>query len=41
MRLGWADAGLVTRIGVAWKTWGEPPDAFVAILRCEAIGWKE
>jgi ubiquinone/menaquinone biosynthesis C-methylase UbiE len=41
VRLGWADVELVERIGAAWKAWGEHPDAFCAILRCEAIGWKE
>ena len=41
VRLGWADAELVERIGAAWKSWGEHPDAYLAILRCEAVGWRE
>jgi hypothetical protein len=41
VRLGWADADLVERIGGAWKEWGAHPDAFLAILRCEAVGWRE
>jgi hypothetical protein len=40
VRLGWADGELVQRIGDAWTAWGEHPDAFLAILRCEAVGWK-
>jgi hypothetical protein len=41
VRLGWADADLVERIGGAWKEWGAHPDAFLGILRCEAVGWRE
>ena len=40
VRLGWVDAESVERMGAAWKAWGEHPDAFFAILRCEAIGWR-
>jgi ubiquinone/menaquinone biosynthesis C-methylase UbiE len=41
VRLGWVDAASVERMSAAWRAWGNHPDAFLAILRCEAIGWKE
>jgi hypothetical protein len=41
LRQGWVDNELVERMSTAWKAWGEHPDAFAAVLRCEALGWKE
>ena len=41
VQLGWVDEATVEKIGAAWKSWGEHPDAYLAMVRCEAVGWKE
>jgi ubiquinone/menaquinone biosynthesis C-methylase UbiE len=29
------------QIKAAWREWGKSPDAFAAVLWCEALGWKK
>lgn len=41
IQLGWADEAQVKRTVNALKAWGDHPDAFMAIVWCEAVGWKE
>jgi SAM-dependent methyltransferase len=40
IQLGWADASYFERAEKAFRAWGSSPDAFVATVFCEAIGWK-
>lgn len=40
LKLGWADAGELARLKNAAEEWGENPDAFDAIIWCEAVGYK-
>jgi ubiquinone/menaquinone biosynthesis C-methylase UbiE len=38
---GWANANEMKELELASKQWGEDPDAFDAIIWCEAIGWRK
>jgi hypothetical protein len=38
---GWVDSNTVDEMTDEWRLWGKHPDAFMALLRCEAVGWKE
>jgi ubiquinone/menaquinone biosynthesis C-methylase UbiE len=38
---GWADQAQMDNAVTAINAWGEHPDAFFAIVWCEAVGWKE
>jgi len=38
---GWIDPQKVDEFAHEWRSWGRHPDAFLAILRCEAVGWKK
>ena len=38
---GWATQSELNEIAVWIQDWGERPDAFMAILYCAALGWKE
>ena len=40
LRLGWADQAQMEGAARALEDWGGHADAFMAILWCEAIGWK-
>lgn len=39
--LGWADRSEVERISDACRAWAERPDAFAAMVMCEAIAWRD
>ena len=36
----WASRETLEKMSAAWKEWGEHPDAYWAIVMCEAVGWK-
>jgi ubiquinone/menaquinone biosynthesis C-methylase UbiE len=38
---GFTDADEVARVIEDWRAWGEHPDAFRAVVWCEALGWVE
>lgn len=38
---GWATQAELEEMSVARKAWGQHPDAFLGIARCEAVGWKK
>lgn len=40
VKLGWASAEEMKELAYASREWGERPDAFDAIIWCEAVGWK-
>ena len=35
------DEKLLDELTEEWKKWGEHPDAFFAVIFCEAVGWVE
>jgi hypothetical protein len=39
--LGWTDRATLEKMSTAWREWGGHPDAYVALVWCEAVGWKE
>lgn len=39
--LGWADRGHVAQLAEAQREWGEHPDAFSALLYCQAVAWAD
>ena len=39
LQLGWADQAQMDKAARALKDWGDHPDAFMAIVWCEAVGW--
>jgi len=41
LQMGWADQAQMDKAAPALKDWGDHPDAFMAIVWCEAVGWKE
>ena len=41
VQLGWADHAQMDRAASALNEWGDHADAFMAIVWCEAVGWKE
>ena len=41
IRMGWADQAEMNSAALALDDWGTHADAFMAILWCEAVGWKE
>ncbi|MEM7226753.1 MAG: class I SAM-dependent methyltransferase [Pseudomonadota bacterium] len=41
IQMGWADQSQMDRAASELKAWGQHPDAFMAIVWCEAVGWKE
>lgn len=40
IREGWTDQGQMDETVRAIDAWGDHPDAFMAIVWCEAVGWK-
>jgi hypothetical protein len=36
---GWADEATLAATYEALHAWGEHPDAYEAVMMCEAIGW--
>ena len=40
VEMGWVEQERVEQIRSAWEEWGNHPDAYFAMLRCEAVGWK-
>jgi ubiquinone/menaquinone biosynthesis C-methylase UbiE len=36
---GWADKATLARAYDAMRAWGDDPEAFYAVMMCEAIGW--
>jgi SAM-dependent methyltransferase len=38
---GWADHEELSRISAACLAWSRHPDAFAAMMMCEAVGWKD
>jgi hypothetical protein len=38
---GWADEATLAATYDAMRAWGEHPDAYQAVMMCEAIGWVE
>jgi ubiquinone/menaquinone biosynthesis C-methylase UbiE len=36
---GFTDPAEVAQFGDRWRAWGDDPDAFYTVNRCEAIGW--
>lgn len=41
IRMGWADPAQMDKAASALHDWGDHADAFMAIVWCEAVGWKE
>jgi hypothetical protein len=41
IELGWASQADLDEIATVWRSWGDNPDAFLAITWREAVGWKE
>jgi ubiquinone/menaquinone biosynthesis C-methylase UbiE len=41
VKMGWMEQETLSDIGRAWEEWGRHPDAYFAMLRCEAVGWKQ
>ncbi len=41
IRMGWADQAQMDNAASALNDWGSHADAFMAIVWCEAVGWKE
>jgi len=41
IQMGWADQAQMDSAVSALKEWGDHADAFMAIVWCEAVGWKE
>ncbi len=41
IKMGWADQAQMDETARALKDWGDNEDAFMAIVWCEAVGWKE
>jgi SAM-dependent methyltransferase len=41
MQQGWADAAALAATHEALRAWGEHPDAYNAVIMCEAIGWVD
>jgi hypothetical protein len=40
VKAGWTTAAEMDGLARASRAWGRHPDAFDAILWCEAVGWK-
>ena len=38
---GWADQAQLDETELALNEWGNHADAFMAMVWCEAVGWKE
>jgi SAM-dependent methyltransferase len=38
---GWADRARLDQILAAFQVWGEHPDAFSAVLLCQAVAWAD
>jgi hypothetical protein len=38
---GWADQATLAAMYEALRAWGENPDAYQAVVMCEAIGWVD
>ncbi len=38
---GWADQAQMDTAARALKDWGDHPDAFMSIVWCEAVGWRD
>jgi ubiquinone/menaquinone biosynthesis C-methylase UbiE len=38
--LGWADRQTLEKMAATLRAWGTHPDAFFAVIYCEAVGWK-
>jgi hypothetical protein len=36
---GWADEAELARLAEALPAWAEHPAAYVAVLKCSAVGW--
>lgn len=41
IQMGWADQAQMDTTARALNDWGDHADAFMAIVWCEAVGWKE
>jgi hypothetical protein len=41
IQMGWADQAQMDEAARALNDWGNHADAFMAIVWCEAVGWKE
>ena len=41
LQLGWADQAQMDEAARALEDWSTHPDAFMAIVWCEAVGWKD
>ena len=41
IQMGWADQAQMDKAARALEAWGDHADAFMAIVWCEAVGWKE
>lgn len=41
IQMGWADQAQIDNAASALSDWGSHADAFMAIVWCEAVGWKE
>jgi len=41
IQMGWADQAQMDNAASAVNDWGNHADAFMAIVWCEAVGWKE
>lgn len=41
IQMGWADQAQMDNAASALNDWGNHADAFMAIVWCEAVGWKE
>jgi SAM-dependent methyltransferase len=38
---GWADRERLSQIDAAFQAWGKHPDAFAAVLLCDAVAWAD
>ena len=41
IQMGWADPSQMEEALHALEEWGDHADAFMSIVWCEAVGWKE
>jgi ubiquinone/menaquinone biosynthesis C-methylase UbiE len=41
IQMGWADQAQMDKAASVLRDWGDHADAFMAIVWCEAVGWKE
>ena len=39
LELGWADQATLDSMRIEIQAWGERPDAFLALLGCQMVGW--